>query len=130
MPVLFIVFDALFKLMPLDPVSDSWVQLGQAVDPALVIDLLDLAGVILYFIPRTSALGALVLTGHLGGTLATHVGAPGPTTTHILFPVYVAALLWGGLLLRKARWRMLILFMPDASALPKSSRGRQAAMGV
>lgn len=63
---------------------------------------------IVHFIPRTSALGGLVLTGHLGFTLAAPVSAPGPTATTIVFPVYVAALLWGGLLLRKARWRMLI----------------------
>jgi hypothetical protein len=103
MPVLFLAFDVIFKQLQLEPISDPWMQLATSVDPGLLVDLLDLAAVILYFIPRTSALGALVLTAHLGGTLAEHAGAASLTATQILFPVYVAALLWGGLLLRKAR---------------------------
>jgi hypothetical protein len=59
-------------------------------------------------IPRTSVLGAVLLTGYLGGAIATNLRVELPLFTHVLFPVYVAALLWGGLYLRDERVRALI----------------------
>jgi hypothetical protein len=64
--------------------------------------------VLVYVIPRTSVLGALLLTGYLGGAVATHVRVESPLLTHALFPVYVAAILWAGLLLRDGRLRGLL----------------------
>lgn len=61
-----------------------------------------------YVIPRTSVLGAILLTGYLGGAIATHVRVGSPLLTHTLFPIYVAALIWGGLYLRDARVRGLL----------------------
>ena len=62
---------------------------------------------ILYMIPQTSVLGALLLTGHLGGAVATHVRADG-TLFEIIFPVIIGSLVWGGLFLRESRLRALI----------------------
>ena len=67
-----------------------------------------LSCVVAYAVPRTSALGALLLTGYLGGAVATHVRVANPLFSHVLFPTYVAALLWGGLILRDARLRALL----------------------
>jgi hypothetical protein len=62
----------------------------------------------LYLTPRASVLGALLLTGYLGGAVATHVRISSPLLTHTLFPIYVALLLWGGLYLREPRLRDLL----------------------
>jgi hypothetical protein len=72
------------------------------------IGLLQLVCLAVYVIPRTSILGAILLTGYLGGAVATHVRVGSPLFTHILFPIYVAVLLWGGLFLRDDRVRALI----------------------
>jgi hypothetical protein len=63
---------------------------------------------LVYVIPRTAVLGAIVLTGYFGGAIATHVRVGNPLFTHVLFPIYVAALVWGGLYLREDRLRALI----------------------
>jgi hypothetical protein len=67
-----------------------------------------LACVLIYVVPRTALLGALLLTGYLGGAVATHVRVGNPLFTHVLFPTYIAALLWGGLMLRDARLRVFL----------------------
>ena len=72
------------------------------------LGLLQLALLALYLAPRTSILGAVLWTGYLGGAVATHVRVGSPLATHILFPIYVAALLWLGLWLRDARVRALV----------------------
>jgi hypothetical protein len=66
--------------------------------------------VILYLIPNTAVLGAILLTGYLGGAVATHVRAGDPLFSHVLVPVYFATLLWGGLYLRYERVRALVSF--------------------
>jgi hypothetical protein len=106
--VLFLLFDSVIKLMVIPPVVDSFTQLGYPVSVARGIGLLELVCLIIYVIPRTSILGAILLTGYLGGAVATHVRVGSPLFTHILFPIYVAALLWGGLFLRDQRVRTLI----------------------
>ena len=62
--------------------------------------MIQLACLVVYLVPRTAVLGAVLWTGYLGGAIATHVRVENPLFTHVLFPVYVAALLWGGLWLR------------------------------
>ena len=62
----------------------------------------------MYLVPQTSVVGALLLTGYLGGAVATHVRVDSPLFSHILFPVYVAALFWVGLVLRDARLHALL----------------------
>jgi hypothetical protein len=77
------------------------------------IGTLEAACLVLYLVPRTSVLGAVALTGFLGGAIATHVRVGDPLFSHVLFPMYVAALLWIGLGLRDRR---LGEFLPVAGA--------------
>ena len=107
-PILFLTFDTVIKLMRVDPVIDSFNQLGYPARLALAIGLLELVCLVLYIVPATSVLGAVLLTGYLGGAIATHVRVESPLLTHVMFPIYVALFLWGGLFLREPRLRMLI----------------------
>lgn len=113
-PVLFLLFDSIIKLVTIDPVVESFGQLGYPVSLALGIGLVELACLVLYVVPRTSVLGAILLTGYLGGAVATHVRVGSPLLTHTLFPIYVAALLWGGLFLREQRLRALLPWRSQA----------------
>jgi hypothetical protein len=70
---------------------------------AVTIGVLELACLAVYLVPRTAVLGAVLLTGYLGGAIATHVRLENPLFSHVLFPTYVAALVWGGLYLRDRR---------------------------
>ena len=106
--VLFLLFDSTGKLLRLQPVIDGTVRLGYPRDVVFGLGATLLACVILYVIPRTAALGALLLTGYLGGAVATHVRVGNPVFTHVLFPAYVAAILWAGLALRDDRLRALL----------------------
>ena len=65
--------------------------------------------VVTYLVPRVSIVGAVLLTGYLGGAVATHVRVGGPLLTHVLFPIYVAAFIWLGLWLRDVRLRRLLV---------------------
>jgi hypothetical protein len=99
-PVLFLLFDSSIKLMNIAPVTESFIRLGYRSSIAVAIGLLELACLIVYIVPRTSILGAIILTGYLGGAVATHVRVGDPLFSHSLFPVYVGLFLWIGLLLR------------------------------
>ena len=74
------------------------------------IGLIELVCLVLYLVPRTAVSGALLFTGYLGGAIATHVRVGNPLLSHTLFPVYVAAVMWGGLYLRESRLAALIPF--------------------
>jgi len=113
LPVLFLLFDATIKLLRISPVLQSFVHLGYDPQIAVGIGILELICVALYLVPRTSFAGAILFTGYLGGAVATHLRIGDPLLTHVLFPTYVAALLWGGLLLRDARLRALIFLKPS-----------------
>jgi DoxX-like family len=107
--IAFILMDATMKLMALPIVLETSAQLGFAgADMARSLGLILFAGAVLYAVPRTATLGAILLTGYLGGAVATHVRVGSPLFSHVLFGVYVAALMWGGLYLRDARLRALI----------------------
>jgi DoxX-like protein len=106
--ILFLLFDSIIKVMVIAPVAESFGQLGYPVSLARGIGLLQLVCLAIYVVPRTSILGAILLTGYLGGAVATHVRVGSPLLTHVLFPIYIAALLWGGLFLRDDRVRALI----------------------
>jgi DoxX-like protein len=79
-----------------------------------------LACVVLYAIPQTSILGAILLTGYLGGAVATHVRVGNPLFSHTLFPIYVTVLAWGGIFLREDRLRALV----PLRRAPNRGRGR------
>jgi hypothetical protein len=108
--VLFLVFDATIKLIPLDVVISTSRELGIPVEFARTLGVLTLICTLLYAYPRTSALGAILLTGYLGGAIYVHVRAGSPLFSHTLFGLYLGALAWGGLYLRNERVRALIPF--------------------
>jgi hypothetical protein len=110
--VAFLLFDALGKLMRVAPVVEGTTKLGYPESAVVPIGVLLLAGVALYAVPKTSLLGAIYLAAYLGGAVATHVRAGSPLATHVLFPVYVAAFVWGGLALRSPRLTSLLLGAP------------------
>jgi hypothetical protein len=105
LPVLFLLVDGLGKLARIAPVLESFAALGYPEHLARSIGLLELACLAVYLSPRTGALGAVLLTGYLGGAVATHVRIGNPAATHVLFPIYIGVLLWAGLALRDRRVR-------------------------
>lgn len=107
-PVLFLVFDVVIKLVVIEPVVESFTRLGYPASIARGIGILEAACLALYLIPRTSVLGAVLLTGFLGGAIATHVRVGDPFLTHSFFPLYVGLLIWAGLYLREERLRALL----------------------
>src|SRR5882724_5575914 len=116
--VLFLLFDSVIKLMRIAPVVESFTRLGLPVDLAVGIGLLELVCLVVYLIPRTSIPGAILLTGFLGGAVLTHVRIGDPLFSHVLFPVYIGALIWGGLFLRNRLQALVIDFTEPRSAHP------------
>jgi DoxX-like family len=108
LPALFLFIDAVGKLLKPAPVVEGTVQLGYPESVLLGLGIVLLTCTVLYVIPRTAIFGAILLTGYLGGAVATHVRVGSPLFSHILFPVYLAVLIWGGLYLRDERLRALI----------------------
>ena len=108
--IAFLTFDGVFKFVKPAPapVVETFARLGWSLSLAPVLGTLLLVSTALYVIPKTSVLGAILLTGYLGGAVATHLRAGDPLFSHILFPTYLGALLWGGLYLREFRLRALI----------------------
>lgn len=101
--IAFLAFDAAVKLLRLAPVVDGTVALGYPAGIVLPLGLVLIACVAAYAVPRTSVPGAILLTAYLGGAVATHARVGDPLFKHVLFPVYVAALVWGGLCLPDRR---------------------------
>jgi DoxX-like family len=108
LPALFLLVDAVGKLVKPAPVVEGTVQLGYPESVLLGLGIVLLTCTVLYVIRHTAVLGAILLTGYLGGAVATHVRVGSPLFSHILFPVYLAVLIWGGLYLRDERLRALI----------------------
>jgi hypothetical protein len=109
----FLIFDAVGKLLRVQPVIDGTQLLGYPTDVIFGLGVTLLTCVLLYIVPRTSVLGAVLLTGYLGGAIATHVRVGNPLFTHVLFPTYVAAMLWGSLFLRDRRLHILLPWHRD-----------------
>ena len=107
LPALFLLFDGAMKLVKPDFVVEATVRLGYPESVIIPLGVVLLACTVLYLVPGTSVLGAILLTGYLGGAVATHVRHE-DTAFEILFPVVVGALLWGGLVLRDRRLRSLV----------------------
>lgn len=107
LPALFLLLDGAMKLAKPEPVVKATVELGFAESVIVPLGVVLLACTALYLIPKTAVLGAILLTGYLGGAVATHVHA-GHGPFEILFPVVFGALLWGGLVLRDDRLRALV----------------------
>ena len=107
--VLFMLFDAAIKfLQPQAVLQTTITELGYKPHHLLVHGFSALLATLLYAMPRTSVLGAVLLTGHLGGAIASHLRVDNPLFSNTLFPVYTAIFLWGGLWLRDERVRRLL----------------------
>jgi DoxX-like family len=105
---LFLIADSLAKILRAVPVMEGSAQLGYPAATVIPIGVTLLICVIAYVVPRTAVLGALLLTGYLGGAVATHVRVGDPLLTHTLFPVYFAVAIWAGLLLRDPSLRGIL----------------------
>jgi hypothetical protein len=103
----FFLMDSVMKLMMLDIVTSTTEQLGWAGAKAFPLGVLLLILTALYVIPQTSLVGAILITGYLGGAVATHVRIDSLLFSHILFGVYLGVVMWGGLWLREPRLRAL-----------------------
>lgn len=109
--VLFLLFDGIMKFF-MDKLPPEALEAGAALQ--WPIELMPTVGTILlictalYIIPRTSVLGAILLTGYLGGAIASHVRVSNPLLTHTLFPIYVAVFIWLGLYLKDNRVKAII----------------------
>ena len=108
--IVFLLMDGAMKLVPLDVVVTTSQQMAIPLDIIRTLGVLTLIGALLYAYPRTSVLGAIVLTGYLGGAVYAHFRLADPLFTHTLFGVYLGLLIWGGLYLRDPRVRALIPF--------------------
>jgi hypothetical protein len=117
--VLFLLMDAGIHIATPAPVVEAMNQLGYPLNVTVTIGVLELVLTVLYVIPRTSILGALLLTGYLGGAVAAHMRVGNPVFESYIFPALMGALLWGGLVLIDARLRGLL-----TSATPQPARCR------
>lgn len=104
LPVLMLVVSGVMKLVKSAPVVEGFIRFGYPESLALGIGLVELACVAIYVIPRTSVLGAILLTGYLGGATATHLRIGDP----FFAPIVLGVLVWGGLFFRDARLRALL----------------------
>ncbi len=104
LPVLMLLFSGAMKLMQPAAVVEGFVHLGYSGSLALGLGVIELACVVVYLIPRTSVLGAILLTGYLGGATATHLRIGEP----FFMPIILGVLVWGGLYLRDDRLRALL----------------------
>jgi hypothetical protein len=100
--------DAVGKFVKPAPVVEGTLALGYPEAVILPLGVILLLSTILYIIPKTSVLGAILLTGYLGGAVATHVRVGSPLATHTLFPIYLGVMLWLGIYLRDKRLRALV----------------------
>jgi len=111
--ILFLIFDGMIKLPPLDIVTTTMKELGYPTTDSFArfLGVVTLACTALYAWPRTALLGAVLLTGLSGGAIATHLRIGSPLVSHTLFGIYFGITVWGGLWLRDGRVRRAIPFL-------------------
>lgn len=109
--ILFLAFDTAIKLVQAPVVAETLSSLGYPAELGLTIGVVELVCLVLYALPRTAVLGAILLTALFGGGIATHMRVGSPLFTHILFGVYLGLFVWGGLYLRNERLRDLLSAM-------------------
>jgi len=110
--VLFLLFDGAIKLLPLQVVTETMDKMGWGASDGLArsLGVITIACTVLYAVPPTSILGAILLTGYLGGAIASHVRIGSPLFTHTMFGLYLGLMVWGGLWLRDKNLQPLIPF--------------------
>ena len=111
--ILFLLFDGAIKLVPWPVVTETMDRMGYGSSETLArsLGIITILCTALYAVPPTSILGAILLTGYLGGAMASHVRIGSPLFSHILFGLYLGLMVWGGLWLRNRRLRSLIPFL-------------------
>ena len=107
-PVLFLLMDGIGKLVKPEPVIKSTLELGYPEAMISTMGIISIACTLLYILPRFSFLGAVLLTGYLGGAVATHLRLGNPLFSHI-FPVYLGIFIWAGLYFRNRHLKTLLL---------------------
>lgn len=110
LPTLLLLMDAVAKFVKPEAVITGTVELGYNESVIIPLGIILLFSTLLYIVPKTSVLGAILLTGYLGGAVATHVRVGSPLFSHILFPVYLGIMLWLGLYFRESRLKELLPF--------------------
>ena len=110
--VVFLLFDGAIKLVPWPVVTETMDRMGYGSSEMLArsLGLITIVCTVLYSIPPTSILGAILLTGYLGGAIASHLRIDSPLFSHVLFGFYLGLMVWGGLWLRDRSLRTLIPF--------------------
>ena len=110
--IAFLLMDGGMKLVPLGVVTETMQQLGYpgTAELARTLGIVTIIGTLLYAWPLTALLGAILLTGYMGGAMATHLRVGSPLLSHLLFGFYLGLMIWGGLWLRDPRLRALIPF--------------------
>ncbi|HEV3085496.1 MAG TPA: DoxX family protein [Gemmataceae bacterium] len=117
LPALFLLVDGVMKLIKPDAVLEATVKLGYPESVITGLGIVLIACTVVYLIPRTSVLGAILLTGYLGGATANHV-RHGDSLFTIVFPIVFGVLIWGGLFLRDDRLRALVPLRNSQSDRP------------
>jgi hypothetical protein len=107
--VLFLLFDSITKVMKVRAVIEASAQLGYPANTIFAIGIILLVCTVFYIIPQTAVLGAILLTGYLGGAVAANLRI-GSSMFNTLFPIVFAALVWVGIFLRESRLGELIPF--------------------
>lgn len=111
--IVFLTMDGIIKLVPIQPVTDSLKDLGYPTSDAFarLLGVITLGCTALYAWPRTALLGAVLMTGLLGGAMASHIRLDHPLFTHTLFGLWLGLIVWGGLWLRDERVRRVMPFL-------------------
>ena len=110
--IVFLLFDGAIKLVPWPVVTETMDRMGYGSSETLArsLGLITIVCTVLYAVPPTSILGAILLTGYLGGAIASHVRIGSPLFSHVLFGFYLGLMLWGGLWLRRRSLRTVLPF--------------------
>ena len=110
--ILFLLFDGAIRLVPLPVVTETMDKMGWGASDTLArsLGIITIVCTLLYSVPPTSILGAILLTGYLGGAIASHLRIGSPLFTHTLFGLYLGLMVWGGLYLRDGNLRALLPF--------------------
>jgi len=118
--ILFMLFDSTAHLLKPAPVVEAFNRLGYPLSASVGIGVVELLCLIAYAVPRTALLGAVLLTGVLGGAIATHVRAGSPVFEAYIFPAILGLVIWGGIWLRDARLRAMFPVRSGAAARENS----------
>ena len=108
LPALMLLMSAVMKFVKTPEVVEGFTHLGWQESLALALGIIEIASTVIYLFPATAVLGAILLTGYLGGAIATHMRIGDPFLPNVIVPIVLGVLVWGGLWLRDVRVRALL----------------------